>query len=201
MAPRRKGRDLLDRPFALTVITILCIGTALGAAALLGYVHDSTTLSHAFGLISMPLAVFIFLIAQYLNSRMRDLRAYMLRDADERNIAHMSSIVNLCRAQLLGALHPGDSPPGSLNTGTMRSLAADIGMVRAQYGYLLSRDGKQSANMARDSALAALRTGSSCDSVALSDMIDFLSCLEGEMLDLDGPELVARRKDASGTAG
>ncbi len=199
MALKRRP-PLWDRPSDQAVIIITAIITLLVAAVLRGYVYDTFTLSHAFGIFSMPLAVFIFLIAQYLHSRMRNLRAYMLRDADERNMAHMASIVNLCRAQLLGALRSSGGSPGPFNTVTMRSLAADIGMVRAQYGYLLSKDGQQFADLARDSALATLQTGSSCHPAAFSDVIDFLHRLRREMLDLDDPKLVARRRDASGTA-
>ena len=200
MRLRRKAYGLLDRPFDLTVITILSIGMALGAAALLGLVYDSTTLSHAFGLISMPLAVFIFLIAQYLHSRMRGLREYMLRNADERNRAHMVSLVNLCRAQILGTMKSADAFSTHSDIATMRNLAADIGMVRAQYGYLLSRDGQRSAETARDSALATLEMGSLCDSAAFPAIIDTLNTLRCGILDLDDPKLVARRRDASGTA-
>ncbi len=83
----------------------------------------------------------------------------------------------------------------------MRHIAETIGLVGAQHDHLLSKTGAHLADSITNTALGTIRKDSLCTMPTLSSMLDGLYSLGGEILALDDPSLVARRRFMARTWG
>ena len=160
-----------------------------------GTVRDLGTAGSLFSVLGFGVTLFIFWIARQLSRRVRRTRLGLLRRDDLRNRNHMIVTTNLCKSLALGAEGADPASPATLSA--MRDIAVHIGEFGTTYEYLLTVPGKMLAESVHEAALSAIASRS-CASADLSNMLDSLGQIYGEMLDIDSEELVRRREQEVG---
>ncbi len=196
---RNRSPIPLPGTIRMTVTVIIVLAVLVVILAMGGYAEHTISLIHVFGLLSFPFGVFLFFLAQLIYVKTLRIRESVLREEDRRNSAQVISTVNLCSVIVQGVLNRDEKDHEVLGTLAVRHVAESIGLVRAQHGHLLSESGRFFAENIRDLALAALGEGGSCKTPTFSRLRQALRSLGGEIMSIDSPELVERRRRASGT--
>ena len=193
MAKGRRSPEFGTGVSAAVVISFAS-AAAVAYAVLAWNVPGTANVSHAFGLVSFPFAMVIFVLARHLYAKTQRNRESALLAEDGRSRASVTSAINLCRALALGAWRRSARRPGDPDMPAMSHLAEGLGLVRSQYGHVLSRDGRRKADYAWGTALGVIDGSDTCSPAAFSTIADELYAMGDEILPLDDPQLEDRRR-------
>ncbi|MDD9825308.1 MAG: hypothetical protein OXU86_00800 [Thaumarchaeota archaeon] len=186
-----------DRDGGILAAILASIGVTVAVMTLKGAVHDLGTAGSLFSILGLHVGMIVFVVARRLARRVRKARLSTLRREDRRNKAHLVSMINLCRSLVRGARASG--PDSAAAVSAMQHAAYHIVTAKALYGYLFTEAGRRAAEGIHTLALASV-SRQACALADLSAILINLGRLEGEILDIDGDVLVARRRREAGAA-
>ena len=179
---------------------IAAIIAALAVSTMAKTVHDMVTLSYFLGIVALPIMLAIHFVTQHLYSRSHYVRESVMREEDERSRNHVVATLNLCRSLIFGIEASANPLSDDRRMVIIQHIAEHVGIISARYGHILSANGRGFAIVARDSALYMLKINNIVH-VRMNDMTNAIDALVHEVLDLDDPRLVDRRRFAAETGG
>ena len=163
-------------------------------------VHDMVTLSYFLGIVALPIMLAIHFVTQHLYARSHYVRESVMREEDERSRNQVVATLNLCRSLIFGMEAPARPLSDERRMAIIQHVAEHAGVISARHGHILSVSGRRLATVARDSALFMLKINNIVPA-RMGVMTNAIDALVHEVLELDDPHLVARRRFAAETDG
>ena len=194
----RLSRTPGDGTISITSIMIAIVLAVLAVAVPARLVHDMGTLGDLFSILALPITLAVFYTARRLYLRERHAKESILREKDARGKKHVMDTIDLCRTLVLAIMRSDKSDLATINMPMLRYVAADIGMLMAQYGHVFGDEGGLFAERVRELVLGALEEGRHCSNATLSNIDSKLLALKSVLLNIDDLSLVNRRTSDAG---